>query len=174
MKNIKKLVFSLLFFSVLFSGCEPEELEGELGTPFNKTEGIAGTWSVENVIQHDLKAPATSANRQLRLTDRFDFSTTRITFKTTPATFTIEAPEGPVIFPASGTWSFDDPEFPTEVRLVGADQKNVTLKLGSAPRAPFPGLTLSFERMARKDQADPNSDKEAIIRYDYQLKRLAQ
>ncbi len=159
---------------LLLSACQPDDLVGELGTPFSKTEGLVGTWKVANVVQHDLKAPANAANKQLTLTDRFDFSTARIKFMASPNTFTVEALDGPVFLPASGTWTFDNPEYPTEVRLVGADTKNVTLKLGSAPRAAFPATRLMFERMVRKDAADPASAKEAIIRYDYDLQRVAQ
>ena len=47
---------AIALVAATFTGCKPES-NGELGVPFDKVEGISGTWQLNRFIQKDLNNP---------------------------------------------------------------------------------------------------------------------
>ena len=47
---------------VVVGGCKPE-ISGELGEPFDKIEGMAGTWQLTAFTQQDLNSPVKEIGR---------------------------------------------------------------------------------------------------------------
>ena len=54
-KRFITLVLALLL-SMGWMGCKPD-LQGELGEPFNKFEGMIGVWQLGSLSQQDLQSP---------------------------------------------------------------------------------------------------------------------
>ncbi len=143
--NIKSLyqIFFVVLASAIFVGCQPDEIE-PIGTPLSYTEGIAGSWKLESVMLTDeIAASAEEPNAATDVTPYFNFSDYAVSFNGN--NFTIEAGNAPnFINMTSGTWAFDDPNYPTKVILTDGEQTS-ELALDYAPK---PGwkLQVAFQR----------------------------
>ena len=97
-------------------GCKPE-LQGELGEPFNKLEGMIGVWEMGSFSQTDLQSP---------LTEVRDLSEVYIDGMVTPLqiilnedfTYSVSIEKGRNYFGDGGQWSLDDDERPTFLILA--------------------------------------------------------
>ena len=112
---------SLLFSAILlttFHSCKPET-EGELGEPFDKVEGMIGTWELQAFTQQDLNSP---------IKETRDLSDFYLDGLATPLQITFDANRdysvaielGKNYFGEGGTWGFDDDLYPSFLKLYTA------------------------------------------------------
>lgn len=132
-----------IVLAVSVMSCKPEP-EGELGTPFSKTEGLTATaWEIEQVVIVDGADPAKSERDfssfylegDARLTLRFD---TDHTFEITPGA-------GLNFLPESGVWEFDDPRYPTQI-ILNPEGDTQILYLETPTRIVDTKLRLRFDK----------------------------
>lgn len=165
----KKLTYFIVLI-VAFAACEPVEY-GELGDPFSKIEGIEGSWKTTEVIQVDETALAQGGlYTEQDLTALFNFSNYTITFNvdadSMPSTFTVITGGAPSFIDTTGTWSFNDNHFPTEVLFSHSDSAGFTskMRLITPPRDQNP-LRMKFQRF---------SGGKLIISYQYTFEKQNQ
>ena len=124
---------------VVVGGCKPE-ISGELGEPFDKIEGMAGTWLLTAFTQQDLNSPV----KEVRDLSHFyiDGSATplSLTFGLDGA-YDVALEIGKNYFGEGGTWTFDDPAYPSFLELHSTD--TLVYSLGGVVR-PFDN-TLNIE-----------------------------
>ena len=152
--KIQYQIFTALLILVLaLTSCEPLEY-GELGEPFSKIGGIAGTWKVIEVIQVDETALAQGGlYTEQDLTGLFNFSDYTITFNvdagSQPSSFDVVTGGSPSFIDTSGTWTFDNNDFPTEVWLKHPDSTKYSsmMRLIAPPRDQSQ-LRMKFQRFA--------------------------
>lgn len=142
MKTSKYLVLSFL---VAFAfGCEDDDIP-PIGEPFDKAEGLAATdWIVAEAYLVDQSNPAnperdvsvfyTESENQLELS--FDID----------GTFEVVPGDGLNFFPESGTWSFDDPDYPRNLILVSPQGAETIAPLGGPTRISDQQLKIIFTK----------------------------
>ena len=139
-----------LFIALAFWSCE-NPIQGELGLPSSKIDGIAGSWELVSVLQTDEKAPN---KRQLDLTQYYDafvlnFDKTDFSFYQDTSLVT----SGYNFFGNSGTWTFYNSQFseydltyPDGLRIVDAFSDTTNFTLGSPIRVYDNTLNLMLYR----------------------------
>ena len=140
----------LLFCGVItmFNACKPDPvftLE-PLGSPL---AGIDGTWKVNKVLQYDeLRVQKALPIPPIDVSEYFvKADSTFITFKASDKTYTTVTAFGKTNYLGSGTFSFNDPEYPTEIKLVTTDGKSLTMGVNRAIR---PNYSSFDARLIRK------------------------
>lgn len=106
-------LFIFLTLIIAFSSCRKDDFE--IGTPYSKVKGISDTWVLKEVWQSDEIAETPPLN----VTDLMvgaDPST--ITFSENGRTFTLNPGSSVQFIPQSGTWKFDNDEYPSSVTLT--------------------------------------------------------
>ena len=133
---MKKLSYLLGFFLVgtlALYNCKPED-EAELGAPFDKIEGLQGTWEVSSALLIDEESILKDE------TDLNEFYTSdptnlmSITFLEDDSTFQVNPGSGKNYFGTSGIWKYDDPRFPQFIYLIQMDSAGfdtTMLQMGS-------------------------------------------
>jgi hypothetical protein len=135
MKIMYKYLFLILI--VVAISCRPEEFPG-VGERAEVVPLLEGTWTVESVIQFDNDAqrkgyPLFAQTQDL--TEEFPYDEFSLTLDVDadgePTTFAISLGDSPNIIGdvATGTWSVDDVNFPSEI--VFTDGSEALIKLGS-------------------------------------------
>ncbi|MBL7831079.1 MAG: DUF5004 domain-containing protein [Saprospiraceae bacterium] len=110
MKTINIIQFFILL--IAFTACKKEKFE--IGTPFSKVKGISSTWELKEVWQTDEIAETAPLN----VTDLMVGTTPSIiTFTENGRTYNLQTGTSFQFIPDSGTWKFDDDEYPTQVTL---------------------------------------------------------
>lgn len=90
-----------------------------------KSDMIAGTWRVNQVVQYDFEARiiqnAPQSALMLDITNLFPFSGQTITFNVDnqgrPTTYTTNAGGAPVFFLPTGNWNLEHPVFSSRINL---------------------------------------------------------
>lgn len=128
---MKKLAILSLLLTSMFA-CKPDPYE-DIGQNYSLTEGISGNWSLNLVEIEDLTLPVPESR------DITDFylseGSLSIQFDAEAGTYTVSNPNAPGnIFGSSGTFSFDDPEFPEDITL-SSSTNTVTLSLTNMVRS---------------------------------------
>ena len=141
MKLITSISAAFLLAAVL-AGCKPE-ITGELGEPFDKVEGMTGTWEIQSFTQKDLNSPV-KESRDLSSFYLDGVSTPlQLTFAA-DGTYEVALEVGKNYFGEGGTWSFDDPAYPSFLELYSSD--TLVYNLGSMVR-PFDNeLNIEYRR----------------------------
>ena len=133
---MNKLTYILGFFlvgSIAFYNCKPEN-DAEIGTPFDKVEGLQGTWEISNAVLIDEQSILKEE------TDLNPFYTSdpsnmlSISFMEDDSTFQVNPGSGKNYFGTSGIWKYDDPEFPQFIYLIQMDSTGydtTMLQMGS-------------------------------------------
>jgi hypothetical protein len=136
-----KRIYHLILFALVIAGtaCEKTDVP-PLGEPLSKVEGLSGSWTLETVQRFD-QSEVDLSKASFDISDVFIRDDFRIVFKT-DGTYTVETGNTPNYFGTSGTWAFDDNEFPTMVMLVNGNGEDLTLRL-NGPTRPV-DQTLSF------------------------------
>ena len=142
--------YNYLFIALAFWSCK-NPIEGELGLPAIKIDGINGSWELESVIQTDEKAPN---KRTLDLSDYYGAFV--LNFDKTDLSFYLDSnlvTSGNNFFGTSGTWSFFNSQFseydltyPDGLRLVDAFSDTTNFTLGSPIREYDNSLNLKLYR----------------------------
>ncbi len=169
MKMKKYIYLVIILIATFIISCKPVQY-GELGEPFSKTDGIKGTWKVSELIQIDETALAQGGlYTEMNLTDLFDFSNYTITFnvdnENNPSTFSVDAGGAPSFIDTTGTWSFDDVDYPTEVLFSLPDSIQTTSELRLiAPPRENTSLRIKFLRY---------SGGKLIVSYQYTFDKIS-
>lgn len=141
---MKKIFFTALAFTLVLTNCKPD-VKGELGEPFDKVKGLSGHWELGAFSQRDENNPI----KEIRDLTEFYVdginTPTQFNFNSTDMTYTIIPGPGRNYLSPSGTWKFDNAEFPTELILEGTTD-TLTLKLGTAPREFDQSIKLELPR----------------------------
>ena len=163
--NIFACAFAVLI-AAGWMGCKPD-LEGELGDPFDKYEGMIGTWELGVFSQQDLQSPL----KEVR-----DLSQVYIDGIVTPLrlslnedqSYSVTIEKGQNYFGNIGTWSLDDPQYPTTLILYSQDELGSPLDtlayaLGAVVRPHDNLLDVVYDR--------PCEDED-VLAYTFSFNRL--
>lgn len=168
-RNNIQLGMVLLVAVALFQACKPDPT-GELGDPYDKVDGLDGTWTLQSVVQTDEKAPN---KRQLDLTNYYlGGSGATISFDKDAQTFSTSFSSGKNFFGETGTWSMTNSQFtrfdrtyPDALWLIsGPDSTELTL--GQPVRAFDSQLFLRLER-----KCDDGGELKVRSSYEFEFVR---
>ena len=164
-KNRILFLAAIALIAVVASNCKKTYT---LEPPPSKIEGINGTWELYNVIQVD-EVDLAKAERDISKFYVGDGTTEvmKITFNSEDYTYEITLGEmGKNYLPLSGTWSFDDNDYP-EYIFLSDDGGNITvLKLQSPTRPQDQQLKFSFQR-----SCTINGEDTEYVGYRYEFNR---
>ena len=139
MKNIIQLATLSFVLLIGIGGCKKKTRD--LEDPSSKLEGIQDVWVLDEVRQYD------PSNKDLIIdvTDVFKGSTPiELEFKSTDFTYSFNQ-NNPLFLGNSGTWKFDDNQFPTQIEMSG-DVGVQTVKLLQTVRTVDPKLRIQLTR----------------------------
>lgn len=153
------LLFSLALV-LLVLGCKPER--ATLGPPSSKLEGINDSFVLEKVIQVDM---ADALAPELDITDAYlGANPMVITFNSTDFTWNITENDSPNFMGASGSWAFDDNEYPTLINLTdGSSGITQVLPLDATIRETDNLLKFTFSKGCGSD---------ITVGYKYEFRRM--
>jgi len=164
-RNRIYLLFILILTSVVVSNCKKTYT---LDPPESKIEGINGSWELYSVVQVD-QTDLAKAERDISIFYLGDGTTSVmiITFNSSDFTFEVELGDiGRNYLPSSGTWKFDDDNFPQYIYLTD-DEGNVTeLEMLGPTRPQDQQLKYSFNRSCTID-----SELIEYVGYRYEFNR---
>jgi hypothetical protein len=103
----------------VWTGCKPE-LQGELGEPFNKVEGMIGVWQMASFSQTDLQSPLKEVRDLSELYIDGIVTPLQITLNE-DRSYNVSIEKGRNYFGEQGTWGLDDEEHPTYLILATSD-----------------------------------------------------
>ncbi|MCA1762736.1 MAG: DUF5004 domain-containing protein [Flavobacteriales bacterium] len=142
---MKTSKYFILTFIIAFAfGCKDDDIP-PIGEPFDKGEGLTATdWLVAEAYLVDQSNPAnperdisgfyTESDNQLELSFNID------------GTFEVVPGDGLNFFPESGTWSFDDPDYPRNLLLVSEEGATTVAPLGGPTRISDQQLKIIFTK----------------------------
>lgn len=150
MTGMKKTLIVAFALATMVMGCRPDPFE-PIGEPLDIKEGFLGDWKVVSVTQIDeVKLAAEESNATRDLTNLFNFYEYAITFAT-DGSYTISPGKAPNFAgTTSGTWSFDNPDFPTVV-LLSEDSGTTTAAKFNLTRTPQKNINLQLTFRRYKD-----------------------
>lgn len=158
MKKHSIILTLVLAVLVGLAGCKKEEYV--LDPAPSKLEGINGTFSLAKVMQVDQLT--FDVNNSLDVSSVFVGETpARITFDSDAGTFTYDAGSTIDFIGSSGTWAFDNNDYPTQISMNnGVDTYDVTLL-----RTIRPQDNLEF-------QLDRSCSGSLVFSYQYFFERI--
>ncbi|MEL6674431.1 MAG: DUF5004 domain-containing protein [Bacteroidota bacterium] len=143
MKKINQNIF-LLPLACLFALLACEQTTPEFGDTYSKVEGINGAFKLTQVIQTDERTA--SFDNTLDISGFFLRSTPpELNFSSADRSFTLAPGDSPNFLGESGSWKFDDEEFPTQLILTSNGQ-DLTLELNRTIREIDNTLEFNFRR----------------------------
>lgn len=140
MKTILKRLMILLALGSTLSACK-KELK-EIGNPASKVEGIQSSWVLKKSVQIDeVSLVKESAN----ITSFFANGSTLPNITFGASTYSVDTVGLKINFfgTVSGTWAFDNNEFPSMIKFTPSDAAPFDLKLNGPIR---PKDNLKFTR----------------------------
>ncbi|GCD76694.1 hypothetical protein JCM31826_01760 [Thermaurantimonas aggregans] len=140
---MKKILISLTILGAAIA-CRPER-KGELGPDPNLAYGIVGRWRAAELSITDFKSPL---GDELNVSE--DFATLgdplEITFNP-DNTYQVNNPGNiPTKFGTSGTWAFNNPEFPSTMGILNNNGETDTIHLRSMARDYDPVWKIQIRR----------------------------
>ena len=169
-ENMKKsnfIIFTIVLVSmVIFSHCKKKTYT--LDSAPSKVEGLNGSWTLYSVIQVD----EISLSKEEKDISSFYIpedgnDVTTCTFSSSDRTFTITpGSEGRNYLPSSGTWSFDDDQYPQYIYIEDENGVVSTLKLQGPTRPVDQYLKFSFQRTCIIDGVEKE-----YVGYRYEFNR---
>jgi hypothetical protein len=147
MNNMKSTILGIfavgMAAALLFQGCKPT-IEGELGEPFDKSEGIAGTWELSSFTQKDLNSPV----QEVRDLSGFFIdgiaTPLQLTFNR-DGSYNVALEMGKNYFGDGGQWMFDDPDYPSFIELH-TEVDTLVYDLGSMVRSFDNTMKIEYRR----------------------------
>lgn len=114
---MKKIIYSLIFLFIALSSGACEDETYEFGEPFSKIEGITGEFILTKVIQADERS--TNLDNTFDISEFFIGSTPAVlSFNGSDFSYTLSPGTAPnFLGGTSGSWKFDDNDFPTQILL---------------------------------------------------------
>lgn len=165
---MKKIIVLILPLFLLFTLSECKKKSYTLDPPASKLEGINGSWELANVVQVD-EIDLAKAERDISdfYINEGSTNVLEITFNSSDMTFEVVLGDiGKNYLPASGTWSFDDTNFPEYIYLVDEDGNTTVLSLQGPTRPQDQQLKFSFKRFCIIDAVDTE-----YVGYRYEFNR---
>lgn len=147
--HMKKLLL-INALAIALLGCRPER-RGELGPDPDLAYGIVGRWRAAELSITDFKSPL---GDELNVSE--DFATLgdplEITFNR-DNTYEVNNPgKVPTKFGTSGTWAFDNPEFPSKMGILNNNGETDTVYLRSMARDYDPVWKIQIRRVNCEDE----------------------
>lgn len=138
----------IILYTLALAGivaCRPER-RGELGPDPDLAFGIAGRWRAAELSIVDFKSPL---GDELSVSEDLPSlgAPLEITFNRDNTYQVINAGKIPHKFGASGTWAFDNPEFPKKMTIVNNDSETDTIFLRSMARDYDPVWKIQIQRI---------------------------
>ena len=161
-------ILSAILFLLMASLSQCKKKTYTLDPPSSKVEGLNGDWELYSVIQVDEK----SLSKDERDLSEFyigdgSAELMNVSFSSSNKTFEIVLGEiGRNFLPSSGTWSFDDDNFPSYIYLEADNGEVTSLKLQSTTRPQDQKLKFSFQR-----SCTINGENLEYVGYRYELNR---
>ena len=165
MKSRIFLLLILILTSVVVSNCKKTYT---LDSPASHVDGINGTWELYSVVQVD-EFDLAKPERDISNFYLGDGSTSvmKISFNSSDFTFEITVGEmGKNYLPTSGTWKFDDDNFPQFIFLKDDEGNITTLTMQGPTRPQDQQLKYSFDRSCTID-----GDFIPYVGYRYEFNR---
>lgn len=130
---MKKNIIYCLLFTLL--GCTNPVDDLEIGEPFSKVEAITDSWTLSSVLHVDNLDPAKSSTDVTSFmgSGSLDISAT---------SFTYAQSSGPIFLEETGSWSFDNEEFP----IFFIQNSNTQLRLDQPINPSTTTMSLILER----------------------------
>ena len=130
-------------------GCKPE-LQGELGQPFNKVDGMIGVWELNSFSQTDLQSALTEVRDLSELYIDGMVTPMRITLNE-DRSYAVSLEKGRNYFGDMGTWGLDDEEHPNFLILhtmddMGMVTDTLQYNLGAVVRPHDSILDIVYDR----------------------------
>jgi len=141
--KLNHLLLSALALTALAVGCKPE-ITGELGDPIDKRAGFLGNWELASFTQQDLNNPLKMTRDLSHLYIQDGVTPMSLTFNDDDS-YAIVQEIGREYFGEGGMWSFDDPDFPTFLQLMGNDD-TLQYNLGTTVRPYDDQMTIEYRR----------------------------
>lgn len=158
---------AIALVAATLTGCKPEN-KGELGVPFDKVEGISGTWQLNRFIQKDLNNPIKEERDLSQFYIREGFVPLEITFNGADRSYAVAIETGKNYFGEEGTWRFDNdmyPSFITLTTIVNEEEVDLDFKLGSMVRTFDQTLLIELERGC--SIGTPDAQPTVIYRFEF-------
>ena len=166
--HIFRYVIILLTVSLLISSCKTST--PEIGEPFSKIEGLSDDWELIQ-LKHTDKLSKADENF-VDLSAAFIGATPMQMSFSNDFTFSVSSGSSFNKFPmTSGTWAFDDNDFPTKV-LISGNGETVELQLLEPVREKV-DLFFHFEWLRKyQEGCEPlEADTEGQLSYTYKFER---
>ncbi len=140
---MKKILAFVLIMGAVF-GCKPDGYK-DIGPVYDLTTGIDGSWQIAEVEITDLTLPVPEGR------DISEFYTKnnplKIDFDAEAGTYNVVNPEVKGNnFGTQGTFEFNDPEFPSAVMLITAENDTLNMTLTNMVRSIDPKMGLKLTR----------------------------
>lgn len=141
---MKRISILMITAFLVLGACKPEV--GEIGPAYEAGAGLLGTWELTGADQTDLSLPVPET-RDISTYYQSHASKWVLVFNE-DSTYNVTS-QGPGfdVFGTGGTWSYDSPEFPTELRLTQFDTVTTALPLGNMPRTIDTQVGLVYNRV---------------------------
>lgn len=145
---MKKTIW-LALTALLFWACTPEPFKSPDGS-YDLTAGIEGSWTMESVVIEDRSFPTFTT---LDITEYFSEGL-NLTFNPEDQSYEVIGTLEGHPFGASGSYAFDDDEFPTAITFTPANPElgTATISLGNMVRIIDPSMTLLHNRSSCDQQ----------------------
>ena len=156
---MKKYISLIVIIVLGLAACKKER--PVLNEPGNKLDGINANWELVEVIQVD---EASISKDELDVSDIFLGNPLKIDINSTDFTYSVDNTSGPNYFGVSGTWEFDDNEFPTKVTFTTSTSKVIDLPLVTTIRPQDTYLNFKIVRKC-------GGDEEAYVGYKFKFIR---
>lgn len=159
-------LFGLMISFLLFSQCNKKTYTLEPAA--SKVEGLNGNWELSDVVQVDELSLAKDERSitQFYISDT-STSVLKVSFSSTDRTFEITlGAMGRNYLPVSGTWTFDDDNYPSYIYLKDSNGAITTLKLQGPTRPQDQELKFSFQRSCILD-----GEMTEYVGYRYEFNR---
>jgi hypothetical protein len=124
-KYLKLSTVVFLLGTLSFVGCRPDN-PYEIGDPADRVAGLSDTWVISEVIMVD---EASLTKDELDVSDYFLQGETLYTIEFTETNYTVTEGAGNNLIGASGTWAFDDVNYPTQIVLTTESGTELSLSL---------------------------------------------
>jgi hypothetical protein len=163
--DMKKITL-LLAACVALATCKPK-IEGELGEPFSKIEGISGTWKINTFEQRDENNPIKETRDFSSFYVQDGVEPTHITFQSSNMTYNVVQGPGKNYFGTGGTWHFDNNDFPSEIYLESSTD-TLIMQMGTMPRVFDNSLDLELHRYCE----DATGVRTPTVTYIFNIQRV--
>tara|TARA_R110002124_G_scaffold204981_1_gene371297 strand:- start:846 stop:1328 length:483 start_codon:yes stop_codon:yes gene_type:complete len=144
---MKRNNFLLIIFCLAsLISCKPDDPKS-IGPKYDTSEGISGSWEIHSleVVDETLPVPETRDISDYFITQN---SKLGISFNVEDNSYTVDNAQEPANpFGSTGLYSFDDPDYPSQMTLFSSTQDTVVLHLNNIVRSidPYMGYKIKKE-----------------------------